>query len=633
MSPSPVYDDHDYVCCRSSKVATASKDQNRRANVQPEGGSPQSRTGSREVNTFVKVGHDARRKLCIVGFNWKSSQLRLNKLGAEKSGTAGDGRIKTKEKSSRSKVVLAPGESTDVRTTIQTASGASGDRSEVVQNAGQQTGSGAKRRSKVYIYKPARSAAATAGARSTTAKPVALVNKSERGKTRPGNTLMSSVDETSAAVESIIPTSADLHTTTDVSAPVGGLHTRAGEYTIHLSSTGSSKPPESSAKQPSPNYGYLSSLLRETGSGIPPSCEMMSAAAMSLQQIIEGGVQTPSSLSTAPLGIPSPFLLQTGLEQALGFAAFHPMSPSTSSSSCSRVAGDDCPMNDDNDLTGPHTARLDSDAVVRSTFLPPEDWIGGSVYTHGHYDKSRITEARGSGDAAAFYSPTSQAETVFFDDVSVPYSNDGDLRYESSSCDGYQREEQVDNCLSQPPFHFPFGRKSATSRLRFTDAGIITTFGGGGSSFGRAGARGDRRRKQPEDKRNRKFLNDAEGDVVTMPATDGSDAISASKKSCRQRKYGDGTRRSLPSTDITHIESEVLVDVDNLDRAQKNSSNRRRKQPPSVRKKYAAAVENLRSVTSDGTPKVEVVSKKKPQSRSCRRQLESSRETQASAVR
>ena len=619
MSP-VVYDDHDYVCCRGSKVVNFSEDQNRRASaVQPEIDGPQSKTASRDVNAVWKVGHDARRKLCIVGFNWNSSQLRLNKLGAAgKSGTSssvgGDGRGKPK----RTKMVMTSTESTSVvETTTQAVSGGSGDRPEVVKSMEQQPHSSLKRRSKVYIYKPATSTTDCSAARSTTAKPIALVNKS-KGKTGNRNTSMSAEDETSAAVESIIP-STDLYTT------LGGSQKRTGEYTIQLSSTGPSKP---SAKKVSPDYGYLTSLLRETGSGISPDCDVMSAAALSLQQIIEGGVQTSSSSaasSTAALGIPSPFLLQTGLEQALGFAAFHPMSPSTSSSSCSRVAGDDWPVNDDDDPNAPQTARLDPDGVSRSTMLAPDSWIGGSTYMRcsGHHHEP----ACGSGDAVDHASlPSSHPEPVFFDDLSTP-SNDGDLRYESSSfvvCedswDGYQREEQIDDCWSQLSSS-DFGRKSAASRFRYTDTGIITSFGGGGSSFGRAGGRSDRRRKQPEDKRTRKSLNGAEGDVVTVPESDRPEAVSASKKLCRQRTCGDGSKRAVTSTASASMQSEVTVDVDNH-----TSSNRRRKQPTS--KKYSAAIESLSSVASDGTSKEEVALKKRAQSRSSRGQLKANSKTQ-----
>jgi len=308
-----------------------------------------------QVNTFWKVGHDARRKLCIVGFNWNSSQFRLNKLGAaaaakSSSPAAVDARIKLKDKStsarSKAELLTHPGDSaaaaeTTTTTTTHTVSGgAVCDRPEPVKGMG--TGAaGTKRRSKVYVYKPAPPTTATdpVGARSTTAKPSPLANKPPRGKTPvatgTGSTLVPSIDETSAAVESIMP---------EVAVPQ-----RAGEYTIQLSASGASK------TSPPPDYGYLSSLLRtEPGSGIPPpGCE-----AATTRTIEGGGVQASGSLSTAPLGIPSPFLLQTGLEQALGIAAFHPMSPSTSSSSSSRVAGDEWNNNDDDDLT--------TDAVVCS---------------------------------------------------------------------------------------------------------------------------------------------------------------------------------------------------------------------------------------------------------------------------
>lgn len=644
---SPIYDDHDYVCSRSSKTVTVGKEHTGRSNVHHGIGGPESKTSSREVNSFWKVGHDTRRKLCVVGFNWNSSQLRLSKLG--KSGTpsvVSYGRPKQRDKSSRSKVVLTSCESSSVvKSAMHTVSGASGDRPEVVKGMEQQSGSSTKRRSKVYIYKPRSNAADSPSARPTTAKSVALVSKSTRAKTGSGNTVMSTIDETSVAVESIIPP-AEFHETPEVSVPLhGGLQRRAGEYTIQLSSTGPSKPSATTVKNVSPDYdGYLSSLLRETGSGLSAGCEVMSAAAVSLQQIIEGGVQTSSTLSTAPLGIPSPFLLQTGLEQALGFAAFHPMSPSTSSSTCSRVAGDDWPVNEDDDLIGPQTTRRDCDGVSCPAILQAsENWISGS--TNGRYD-----EACGSGDAAAFYStdhglfPSSQSEQVYFDDFTAPFSSDGDLRYQSSSFvvsddnwDGYQREEQIVDCWSHHSSSFTatasnFGRKSATSRFRFADTGVIAAFGGGGPSFGRAGGRGDRRRKQPEDKRNRKLLNGAEGDVIVAPGSDGPEAVSASKK-CRQRMYGDGSKRSGQSAGSDPTQSEEIANIDNLDTGQKNSSSRRRKQATSSRKKYAAAVENLSSEASDATPKMEGVTKKRAQPKSSRGQLEGSLKTQNSVVR
>ena len=638
---SSVFDDHDYVCSRGSKVVTVSKEKSRRANIQHEVGGNESKTASREVNTFWKVGHDhGRRKLCIVGFNWNSSQLRLNKLSAGKSGTSSslvsDSRMKPKEKSSRSKVALASCESTSVvETTMQTVSTGAGDRTEVVKNTGQQPGGGTKRRSKVYIYKPRASTTTTdcagsAGARSTAAKPTALVNKPTREKSGTDNT----VDETVSAVESIVPPD-DLYTTLEASVPQ-----RAGEYTIHLSSKGPSKLPVTTARKMSPDYGYRLSSLQETGSGISSGCEMVSAAAVSLQPIIEGGVQRSTSLSTAPLGIPSPFLLQTGLEQALGFAAFHPMSPSTSSSSCSRVAGDDWTANDEEDLA----ARPDSDGASRPTVMASNRWIRGSAntYIHGHSD-----DACGSGDAAALCSTdrgslsNSQPEQIVFDELSTPFSIDGDLRYQSSSfvvCednwDGYQREEQIDECWPQhsPPFTAVasrFGRKSATSRLPVSDTGVITTFEGEGASFVRSGGRSDRRRKPPDDKRSRKSMSGTEGDVIAVPGSDRPEAASASKKSCRQRSYGDGSKRSAPSMATAHTESEV----DNMDAAEKTSSNRRRKQPASLRTKYAKAIETLCDGGSDGIQKAEGASKKRGQSRSSRGQLKSDIKNQNSTVR
>ena len=231
-SSSPVHDDHDYVRCRSSKTV---KDHKRRANSQPEAGGPESKTSSREVSSYWKVGHDARRKLCIVGFNWNSSQLRLNKLGAAKSGTSsslvGDGRTKLKDKSSKSK--LNSDESIRVvETTTKTVSGAV-DKPEVVQSIEQPLESSTKRRSKVYIYKPAPSTSMDC---STSTKPISLVNKSTRRKGGSRNTLLSTIDETCAAVESICP-SVDANTTLESSVPVRELHKRSGEYTIHLSST------------------------------------------------------------------------------------------------------------------------------------------------------------------------------------------------------------------------------------------------------------------------------------------------------------------------------------------------------------------------------------------------------------
>ena len=629
---SQVYDDHDYVCCRGTKVVN--RDQHRRSNVPSATGGAESK---REVNTFWKVGHDSRRKLCVVGFNWNSSQLRLNKLGAGKSGASSsslapvDGRTKPREKSARSRMVLSSCESTRAaETTGHSVSGA--DKPEVVKGVGQQQGGGTKRRSKVYIYKPRTDCG---GARSTTAKAVALVNKPTKGKAGNGNALLPSEDETSTAVQSIIPPS-DLQ-------PLQPQK-RAGEYTIHLSSTGSSKP--SPVTRTSPDYGYLSSLLREPMSGISPGCEAMSAAAASLQQIIEGGMptSTSSSSSTAPLGIPSPFLLQTGLEQALGFAAFHPMSPSTSSSSCSRVAGDEWPSNDDDDLISPKTGRLSSDSTSGS--FATERCVRGSAdgCVHGYCSRSAFT---GNGDASNLYSadrgfpPTSQPEPVFFDDFSTAFNNDGDLRYESSSfvvCednwDGYQREEQVDDCWSQhsPPFTqlaSGFGRKSGASRFRFTDTGIITTLGSGGPCFGRAVGRSDRRRKQPEDRRNRKSMNGA-----GITRSDEPETVSAPKKSCRQRLHCD---RSKHSTDFSHSLSEATDDVNDIGTAQTTSSTRRRKQPTSSRKKSSAAgagVESLSSDASDCTPKIEGASKKRSQLKSSgRAQLEGKPRVHSSAVR
>ena len=348
--------------------------------------------------------------------------------------------------------------------------------------------------------------------------------------------------------------------------------------------------------------------------------------------MIEGGVQTSSSLSAAPLGVPSPFLLQTGLEQALGFAAFHPMSPSTSSSSCSRVAGDDWPINDDEDAK----TQRDSDGVSRHSVMQvPENWICCSTNS-GHYGESPFVESCGTGDATAVYSsdrsllPTSQPEPVFFDDFSTTFESSSFVVCEDNYWDGYQREEQIDGCWSQqsPPFTASssrFGRKSTPSRFRFGDTGVITTFGGGGSSFGRAGGRFDRRRKQPDVKRNRKSSSDAEG----MSRSEGTEA---SKKSCRQRAHGEGSRHAVRSTAVAHAQSEITVEVDNLDISEKNLSNRRRKQPTSSRKRHSTAVDNLSSEASAETPKVEGASKKRTSSRFSRGTMESSLKRQNSAV-
>jgi len=431
---------------------------------------------------------------------------------------------------------------------------------------------------------------------------------------------MSAVEEVSAAVESIMP-SDDYDTMSNVSVQ------RAGEYTIHLSAKGPSKPSVKASKKASPDYGYLSSLFRESDSRASAGCEVVSAAAVSLQQIIESDTQTSAALSTAPLGIPSPFLLQTGLEQALGFAAFHPMSPSTSSSSCSRVAGDDWGVNDDDDEHGcSQTLRPDSDGAQRCTVVPPESWIG-----------SHLQQTCGSDDASALGLSASQAEPVYFDDFSSQFTNDGDLRYASSSFvvsednwDGYQREEQVDDCWSQhsPKYTSGFGRKSAAaSRFRFTDSRVIASLRGGGSGFGRAGGRADRRRKQSEDRLNRKLVNGGECDVIAAPGSNGSETVSTLKKSCRQRSCGDSSKRS------GNTQSESTLDGDHLETVQKTSSQRRRKQPTAAsRRKYAAAVDNLSSEATEGTVKVEGAAKRRTQARSSRGQHDGNVKPQTSAV-
>jgi len=171
-----------------------------------------------------------------------------------------------------------------------------------------------------------------------------------------------------------------------------------------------------------------------------------------LHEVVE--VQTST---TAPLGIPSPFLLQTGLEQALGFASFHPMSPSTSSSSSSRVAGDDW-TNDDQDFTSTLTSRAGRcDHGTRpSTIQTPDTWIGGAgaetCAGRVGYDERAFSGAGEATTQQAGVLPASQPEAVFFEELPVPFSHDGDLRYQSSSFivseednwdSGYQREEQV----------------------------------------------------------------------------------------------------------------------------------------------------------------------------------------------
>ena len=107
---SPLHRDHDYVACRRSKIVTISSD--RPASVQAPTGGPGSRPTSRPVSAFWKMGHDTRRKLCIVGFNWNSSPLRLSRLdAAEKTATSAGvdaDRTRPRDKSARSKTVLGP---------------------------------------------------------------------------------------------------------------------------------------------------------------------------------------------------------------------------------------------------------------------------------------------------------------------------------------------------------------------------------------------------------------------------------------------------------------------------------------------------------------------------------------------
>ena len=601
ITRSPVHEDHDYVCCRGSKAAAATKDQRRRTNTGDHGA---AKTGLREVNTFLKVGHDSRRKLCIVGFNWNSSQFRLNRLNATKSDIStksdinssshpvNDARLKQpKDKSARSKVVLTSRKSTSgAEITTPTISGTSYDRPEVVRGtAGEQAGSGgAKRRSKVYVYKPP-SAAISANAdrvsiHSPAAKRPALVSKSAARKTETGSSSMSAVEETTAAVESILSVSRHDLRATSAAAP---LQQKAGDYTIHLSTaTGAS------SKTTTEDYDCLSSRQRETGSGSCRGCE----AVVSLTQIVEGG--TSSSSTTVPLGIPSPFLLQTGLEQALGIAAFHPMSPSTSSSTTSRVAADDC------DLTA--TPGTDPDrCTLQST---PETWFRAAD-THG----GRAGSYMGSGDVEAT-GPSYSAEPLLYDDRFGPFSDSGDVRYASSSflvCDdnwdSYQREEQIDDgwCQQTAPFTSSFGgRKAATSRFRFTDTGIITSFGDGRLGYGRSAGRGDRRRRKTDGKRNSKLETGADGDFVAAAVNGSCDnpKVVSTSKCCRQRTSGEGSRRSR-TDDIT-------ADVAQLETVEKN---RRRKSVTSRR--------NCVTVGEDGvTTTVEGSSKRRTQSLTSRRQ-------------
>jgi len=294
---SPVHGDHDYICSsRTSQMATAASselEQGRR-------GTPKT-TASRELKTFWKVGHDSRRKLCIVGFNWNTSQLRLSKLEAAKadSESSADASMKSRDQSPKSKVALSPLEAATPRPV-------SGEKPEVVNESGV---AGAKRRSKVYIYTPTTSADCPA-VRSSTAKSVALVNKPSAGKTGTGNSpTFSAEDETKAAVESIIP-SIDVETTQATSAPPT-LTRIIDDYNVVALS---SPPAVAVAKKTSPtDYGYLSSLLRETGNG---NVNARRDAASAAAKIIKGGCgggnsgQTPNSGSTAFIGIPSPFLLQ-----------------------------------------------------------------------------------------------------------------------------------------------------------------------------------------------------------------------------------------------------------------------------------------------------------------------------------
>ena len=56
----------------------------------------------RGIIELMQVGHDSRRKLCIVGFNWNSSQFRLNKLSAAGKSSSSvaniDARVKLKDR-------------------------------------------------------------------------------------------------------------------------------------------------------------------------------------------------------------------------------------------------------------------------------------------------------------------------------------------------------------------------------------------------------------------------------------------------------------------------------------------------------------------------------------------------------
>ena len=96
---------------------------------------------------------------------------------------------------------------------------------------------------------------------------------------------------------------------------------------------------------------------------------------------------------------------------------------------------------------------------------------------------------------------------------------------------------------------------------------------------------------------------------------------------------GDGSKRSGPSAGSDPTQSEEIADIDSLDAGQKNSSNRRRKQATSSRKKCTASGEHLSSEASEATPKVEGVTKKRAQSKSSRAQLEGNLKTQNFVVR
>jgi len=259
---------------------------------------------------------------------------------------------------------------------------------------------------------------------------------------------------------------------------------------------------------------------------------------------------------------------------------------------------------------------------------------------HVHHNEISVTEAAGSrsSSAAAALPNSHQPEpAVFFDDLS-------DARYDSSSFlvgddnwhTGYQREEQIDDGWSHP---FPvgvgsgFGRKSAAGAPRFrfgtdTDAafGATRLSAAGGSAFGRSS--GDRRRKQPDERRNRKSTND-----------DAEGPVSATKKSCRPRTCGDAARRSSAVT-VTQSEANIDADVNPEVVQQKTPSNGRRKQPVSSRRKQA--LPSVESFSSDGVgvggesaSRTPGAAKKRAHSRNSRGggQTELNLKTQNSAVR